>query len=63
MNPDFWPSGIFDNRTTNRREVWCDGQVTRYVERKCCGAPETSWRIVRKEWGSFPDAPNVVIAA
>ena len=63
MTPDFWPSGTFDNRATNRREVWQDGKVMRYVARKCCGAPETSWRLVRKPWGAFPDIPNAVIAA
>ncbi len=55
---DFWPSGIFDNTATNRREVRLDGRVTRFVERKCCGDTETSWAIVRKPWGAFPDYPS-----
>ena len=63
MTADFWPSGTFDNRTTGRREVWLDGRVTRYVERKCCGDSETSWAIVRKAWGSFSDHPSNAVAA
>lgn len=58
MTADFWPSGTFDNRATGRREVWLDGRVTRYVECKCCGDSETSWAIVRKAGGSFPDHPS-----
>ncbi len=63
MTADFWPSGTYDNRTTDRRDVWLDGRMTRYVERKCCGDTETTWAIVRKAWGAFPDHPSNAAAA
>lgn len=59
MTADFWPSGTYDNRTTNRREVWLDGRMTRYVERKCCGDSETTWRELHKPWGEYPDLPRL----
>ena len=54
--PDFWPSGTFDNTATNRREVYQDGKLMRYVRRECLGG-ESTWREVRKPWGAFPDYP------
>lgn len=59
---DFWPSGIYDNRSTGQREVWKDGRLCRYARRNCCGTDESSWRELRKPWGAYPDLPQVVAA-
>lgn len=49
--------GIYDNRTTGRREVWKDGRLCRYARRNAVGTSETQWRELHAPWGTYPDHP------
>lgn len=51
-------SGTFDNTATRMREVWQDGRLIRYAGKNCCGDESTSWPILRKPWGAYPDYPH-----
>lgn len=50
--------GIFDNQTTQRREVWQDGRLRRYAQRRAVGYCSSPWREMHKPWGSYPDLPT-----
>jgi len=50
--------GIFDNRITDRREVWQDGRLCRYARRNAVGTEETGWRELYAPWGTYPDYPG-----
>ena len=56
MQGDFF-SGVYDNTATNRREIWQDGRLMRYVRRDCVGHQGSVWREVHATWGTHPDLP------
>lgn len=56
-HPDLF-SGIYDNRATDRREVWKDGRLCRYARRNAVGTSETQWRELHAPWGAYPDHPS-----
>jgi hypothetical protein len=49
--------GIFDNQTTQCREVWQDGRMRRFAHRRAVGYSNAPWREMHKPWGSYPDLP------
>ena len=57
--PDMF-DGTFDNRATGRREVWQDGRLRRYAQRRAVGYSGSPWREMHKPWGSYPDLPTNV---
>ena len=62
-SPDLF-DGIYDNRTTQRREIWQDGELRRYAAKNCTGNPAAVWPELRASWGEFPDVPsNAALAA
>ena len=50
--------GVFDNRATQRREIWQAGRLCRYVRRECTGHTGSVWKEVHAAWGSYPDLPS-----
>lgn len=50
--------GTFDNRATQRREVWKDGKPGRYAAKNCTGNPGAVWSVLRTPWGTYPDVPS-----
>ncbi|MDE2427035.1 MAG: hypothetical protein KGO96_14140 [Elusimicrobia bacterium] len=59
---DFWPDGIYDNRATNRREVWLNGKLCRYVRRNAVNQARPAFPELREPWGYYPDIPPAVAA-
>jgi hypothetical protein len=55
--PDLW-EGTYDNTHTNRREIWQDGKLRRYVRRECVGSPVSVWPEVHAVWATYPDLPS-----
>lgn len=60
--PDFWITGTFDNRATNRREVWLNGKLCGFVMRNAVNQARPAFPELREPWGYFPDFPQVVAA-
>lgn len=54
---DFIIDGVYDNARSQQREFYRDGELKRYVARKCCGIHHPNFGEQRHEWGYYNDLP------